>query len=111
MPFGSEPFFIDVDVTNIGRRPISIVEVFYEQDAKEREYPIRTPIHGGFVDISSPVELAENQTRRFRSKDISLKELLESTKVFTVGVIDSKGKLYKTSIENVGFYVPDEDLT
>lgn len=108
--YGSEPFNIDVQVTNIGRRPISIVEVFYAEDASERDYPIRTPIYGGFIDKVPSISLAENEAKQFWSKDISLESLLKTTKKLEVGVIDSKGKLYKTCIDNAGYSVLDEDF-
>ena len=95
---------ICVVVTNEGRRPISIVTVFYEDEADAVEYPIRSPIYGGFpYGSQKSIDLAENQTKEFTSKELSRTELLKRTKNLTVGVIDSKNKVYNMKLENEAF--------
>lgn len=109
---GQETYGISVVVTNVGRRPVSIVEVFYEDNDKERGvdgYAIRSPIHGGIIDGGGPIELAENQTRRFRSGDLTRDNLLEKTRVIDVVVRDSQGKSYVQTIKNDAYLASSRD--
>lgn len=101
-----ETYDISVEVTNIGRRPISVTEIVYKDNEKDLEndrYPILTPIYGGIVDGGDPMELAENQTKRFCSGDLSREHLLKKTKNIDVIVRDSHGKSYVQTIENEAY--------
>jgi hypothetical protein len=99
-----ETYQLSVTVTNEGRRPVSIVQIYYEED-ESAEYPICSPIHGGAPDDIHPIELAENQTKQFTSPVISKKKMLETTKQLYVCVVDSRGKTYRISIDNEAFDV------
>ena len=71
---GQETYEIRVDVTNLGRRPVSVVDVQYkdnEEDLNDGQYAIRSPIYGGILDKGVPIELAENQTRSFSTSDLT----------------------------------------
>lgn len=94
---------IGVDVTNEGRRPISIVEIYYEDDENERSPAIRTPIYGETPPKRNSFELAENQTRSFSSKKISHNKMRSGTKKLIIGVVDSRGKTHTMIIENEAY--------
>jgi hypothetical protein len=100
---GQETYEIKVDVTNLGRRPVSIVHVQYkdnEEDLSEGQYAICSTIFGGIVDKGGPIELAENQTRSFSTCDLSRDHLLRKTKRIDVAVCDSRGEMYVNTIDN-----------
>jgi hypothetical protein len=90
-------------VTNLGRRPVSIVEVHYEDnesDLNDGECAISSPIYGGIVDKGIAIELAENQTRSFLSGELTRDELLRKTRRICVVVCDSRGEMYVNTIDN-----------
>mgnify|MGYP001497376955 CR=1 FL=1 len=100
---GQETYEIEIDVTNLGRRPVSVVEVAYkdnEEDLDDGEYAIWSPIHGGKVKRESPVELAENQTKSFSTGELARDDLLRNTRHIDVVVVDSTGARYVNTIDN-----------
>jgi hypothetical protein len=95
---------IGVTVTNKGRRPISITDIFFETDHSLAEakhtFPIRTPIHGGAPDVLSPIELGENQPYRFMSCEIPLTKAMELPTIIDICVNDSTGKTHHVYVSN-----------
>ena len=102
---GEQTSRIIVNVTNEGQRPISITRVYYEKKVTtiEPDAPPITEIlsiYGGLPNEVHPVELAENQTRRFNSGKIQLQEMLELPPEFDVHVKDSRGRIHRCSVYN-----------
>ena len=100
---GQETYKVGVEVTNFGRRPISIVEVQYndnEEDLNGKEFAIWSSIYGGIVDKGVPIELAENQTKSFSTGELTRDDLLKKTKRIDVVVRDSRGKVHVNTIDN-----------
>lgn len=97
-----ETYTIEVDVTNRGRRPISVVAIDFadHQESISARYPIRSHIYGGIGDKECPISLTENQTKRFSTSDLTRAELLRNTKNIDVLVRDSRGNVYTSTIDN-----------
>lgn len=98
-----ETYEIEVEVTNLGRRPVSVVEVVYkdnEEYLNDGKNAIWSPIHDGKLKKESPVELAENQTKSFATRELSRDELLRKTRRIDVVVRDSTGARYVNTIDN-----------
>lgn len=103
---GQETYKIAVEMTNFGRRPVSIVEVQYkdnEEDIDRKEYAIWSPIYGGVIDKGTPVELAENQSRIFSTGELTRDDLLKKTGRIDVVVRDSRGTVYVNTIDNEAY--------
>jgi hypothetical protein len=104
---GQETYSIEVVVTNLGRRPVAVVEVSFEdhhKDLNQGEFAIRSYIYGGIVDKRDPIDLAENQTRFFSARDLARDDLLKKTKRIDVSVRDSRGKIHISTIENHAYW-------
>jgi hypothetical protein len=100
---GEETYEIEVEVTNLGRRPVSVVTVEYKDNEKDligERYAIWSSIFGGIVDKKAPVELAEHQTKSFSTGELIRDDLLKRTRRIDVVVRDSRGKLYVNTIDN-----------
>ncbi|MEP2320973.1 MAG: hypothetical protein ABJI18_09565 [Lentilitoribacter sp.] len=100
---GQETYEVEIEVTNVGRRSVSIVEIQFkdnEEDLGANLYAIWSPIYGGVVHKKPPVELAENQTKKFASGTLTREALLKKTKRIDVVVRDSRGRVYINTIGN-----------
>lgn len=98
-----ETYEIEVEVTNFGRRPVSVIEVQYKDndiDLDGEQPAIWSPIYGGIIDNGIPIELTENQTKSFATGELTRAELLRRTKRIDVVVRDSRGKVYVQTIDN-----------
>jgi hypothetical protein len=105
----NETYQLGVTITNEGRRPVSITEIYFETDPTRDHYPIRTPIHGGKPDAVQPVALAENETHRFISKAMKRKEALELSEVIDICVEDSAGRFYHIPVQNDSYEIEKLD--
>jgi hypothetical protein len=103
-----ETFQLGVTITNEGRRPISVTEIYFETEGIKGEFRIRKPIHGGMPDSLHPVILAEHQTERFVSDDITLKEALALPRTVEMFVEDSAGRRYRVPVRNDAFDFAEE---
>ena len=109
-----ETYSIEVVVTNLGRRPVAVVEVSFEDHKKDVSpggFVIRSYIHGGFVDKMDPIDLAENQTRFFSTRELTREDLLKKTKRIDVLVHDSRGKIHINTIENLAYMGAEIEAT
>lgn len=105
-----DSFQLGVTVTNEGRRPASITEIYFETDLAKDAYPIRTPIHGGLPDTLQAIVLAENETHRFMSKPMNLSKMLQLARVINVCVKDSAGRLYRIPVYNDAYDWANTDM-
>jgi len=105
----NETYQLGVTITNEGRRPVSITEIYFETDPARDNFPIRTPIHGGKPDAVQPVALAEYETHRFVSKAMKREKALELSEVIDVSVEDSAGRLYHIPVQNDAYEFEKHD--
>jgi hypothetical protein len=104
----AETFQLGVTITNDGRRPISITEIYFETEGINGEFRIRRPIHGGMPDSLHPVTLTEHQTQRFVSDDMTLKEALALPRTVEMFVEDSAGRRHSIPVRNDAFDFAEE---
>ena len=90
---------IVVTVTNEGRRPISIISVYYETNLNA-PFPLRHPIHGDKPDKLDPIPLEENEIHRFILRDMTYSEAIKLPPIIDICVEVSNGKVYHVKIEN-----------
>ena len=91
---------ICVQATNLGRRPVSVTDIYFCADPSKSEFPIHTPIHGFSADSVNPVELKENEVKVFKSKSMTRKQMLELAETIEVHVADSAKNHYCVTIDN-----------
>jgi len=96
-------YAIYIEAVNVGRRPISVTDIYFSTDPNRSEFPIHTPIHGFSADSVHPVELKENETTSFKSKSMARKEMLELAEVIVVVIKDSANNHYRVSIDNEAY--------
>jgi len=105
----NETYQLGVTITNEGRRPISITEIYFQTDPARDKIQIQKPIHGGRPDAVQPVALAENETHRFISKAMKRNDALELPEVIDVCVEDSAGRLYHIPVQNDAYEFENHD--
>ena len=103
-----------IRVSNIGRRPISINEIRYESQVLEhREHGISniwSQILGGAPPKFSSVELAENQTRQFVSREHTIREMLDMASEIKVEIVDSRARTHDLLLNNDAKALTEEEL-
>jgi hypothetical protein len=91
---------ICVRATNLGRRPVSIVDIYFSTDPSKTTFPMVMPIHGHLAGDVVAIELRENDTKVFKSKPLPPKRMLELAPEIEIHIADSARNRYRIFIEN-----------